>query len=45
VDHATLYDSRGYAGGRVTAIVDDRNDKILPSRGIHWQTQFSSYGG
>ncbi len=45
VDHATLYNSRGYAGGRVTAIVDNRNDKILPSRGIHWQTQFSSYGG
>jgi hypothetical protein len=45
VDHATLYNSRRYAGGRATAIVDDRNDKILPSRGIHWQTQFSSYGG
>ena len=45
LDPATLYKSRTYAGGRITAIVDDRNSKILPSRGIHWQTQFSSYGG
>ena len=45
VDHATLYNARAYAGGRLTAVVDDRNDKILTSRGIHWQTEFSSYGG
>jgi hypothetical protein len=45
VDHSTLYSSRSYAGGRVTAIVDNRNDKILPSRGIRWESQFSSYGG
>jgi hemolysin activation/secretion protein len=45
LDHSTIYNSRGYAGGRITAIVDDRNDKILTSRGVHWQTQFSSYDG
>jgi hypothetical protein len=45
LDPATLYKSRAYAGGRVTAIVDDRNSKVLPSRGINWLTQFSSYGG
>ena len=45
LDHAALYKDRGYVGGRATAIVDDRNDKILTSRGIHWETQFSSYGG
>lgn len=45
LDHATLYHSRAYVGGQVTAIVDDRNDKVLPSRGIHWETQFSTYGG
>src|SRR5205807_1234786 len=30
VDHSTLYAPRSYAGGRITALVDDRNDKILP---------------
>jgi hypothetical protein len=45
VDHGTLYASRNYGGGRVTAVIDDRNDKILTSRGIHWETQFGSYGG
>lgn len=45
LDHATLYSSRGYVGGRATAIVDNRNNKIFPSRGIRWETQFSSYGG
>ncbi|HTI09389.1 MAG TPA: BamA/TamA family outer membrane protein [Puia sp.] len=45
LDHATLYHARGYVGGRATAIVDDRNDKILPTRGIYWETRFSSYGG
>lgn len=45
VDHSTLYSSRSYAGGRVTAVVDDRNDEVMPSRGIRWRTQYSSYGG
>ena len=45
VDHGTLYDKRNYAGGRVSAIVDHRNDKVLTSRGIHWETSFGSYGG
>ncbi|HLZ87286.1 MAG TPA: hypothetical protein VKQ52_08600, partial [Puia sp.] len=45
LDPAQLYRDRSYAGGRVSVIVDDRNDKILPSRGIFWQTQFGSFGG
>ena len=42
---ATLYRDRAYAGGRATVIVDDRNDKLFPSRGIFWETKFSTYGG
>jgi hypothetical protein len=45
LDHATLYQKRTYAGGRITAVVDNRNDKILPGRGINWVTELSSYGG
>jgi outer membrane translocation and assembly module TamA len=45
LDPTTLYASRSYVGGRVTVLLDDRNDKILPSRGIHWVSRFGSYGG
>jgi hypothetical protein len=45
LDPDELYRDRLYAGGRATVVVDDRNDKILPSRGIFWETRFGSYGG
>ncbi len=45
LDKATLYDHRTYAGGRATAIVDSRNNKIMPGRGIFWETQYSNLGG
>jgi hypothetical protein len=45
LDKASLYADKSYAGGRVSVIVDNRNDKILPSRGILWETNFGSYGG
>jgi hypothetical protein len=40
-----LYLHRSYGGGRFTALVDNRNDKILPSRGIFWETNFGTYVG
>jgi hypothetical protein len=42
---ATLYRDKAYTGGRLRMIIDDRDDKIMPSRGIFWTTRFSSYGG
>jgi hypothetical protein len=42
---ATLYQAKAYAGGRATMIIDDRNDKIWPTRGVFWETRFSTYGG
>jgi hypothetical protein len=39
-----LYLSKAFVGGRATAIIDNRNDRILTSRGIHWETNFSSLG-
>jgi hypothetical protein len=44
LNKAELYLSKAFLGGRATAVVDTRNDKILTSRGINWVTQFSSYG-
>ncbi|HEY4110391.1 BamA/TamA family outer membrane protein [Puia sp.] len=40
-----LYGDRDYAGGRAAVVVDDRNDKLMPSRGIFWETKFGTYGG
>ncbi len=45
LNRSDLYRDRIYAGGRLSAVIDNRNDKIMPSRGIFWQNQFSSYGG
>jgi hypothetical protein len=45
LDRTTLFQDKAYAGGRATMIVDSRNDKIQPSRGILWETHFGSYGG
>jgi hypothetical protein len=45
LDAATLYQTKSYIGGRVNVIVDNRDDKVEPSRGIFWQTHFGSYGG
>jgi hypothetical protein len=45
LDPATLYQTKSYVGGRADVIVDNRDDKVEPSRGIFWQTHFGSYGG
>jgi hypothetical protein len=45
LDGTNLYKGRTYVGGRATAIVDNRNDKILPGRGIYWVTQYNNLGG
>jgi hemolysin activation/secretion protein len=44
LDPASLYRSKAFLGGRATATIDNRNDKALTSRGIFWQTRFSSLG-
>jgi len=45
LDPATLYKTKSYAGGTARLALDNRNDKILTSRGINWQTVFNSYKG
>ena len=45
LDRSTLYLDKAYVGGRADVIVDNRDDKIDPTRGILWQTHFGSYGG
>lgn len=45
LDASTLYLDRAYAGGRASVVIDSRNDKVDPSGGIFWKTEFGSYGG
>ncbi|HVV07041.1 MAG TPA: BamA/TamA family outer membrane protein [Puia sp.] len=45
LNKATLYQSKSYAGGKATFIIDNRDDKINPGRGIYWESNFSAYRG
>ncbi|HMH21897.1 MAG TPA: BamA/TamA family outer membrane protein [Puia sp.] len=45
LDPATLYRSKSYAGLGVNVGLDQRNDKVMPGRGVNWQTGFSTYKG
>ena len=45
LNKATLYEPKSYAGGKATVIIDNRDDKIIPGRGIFWESGFSTYRG
>jgi hypothetical protein len=45
LDRSTLYLDKAYAGGLATVIVDNRDNKIEPTRGVFWDTHFGSYAG
>jgi len=45
LDKTVLYKPKAFAGGQLAVTVDNRNNKIFASRGIHWRTQFGTYGG
>ena len=38
LDWKTLYAGQSFAGGRFSFIVDTRNNKVLPQRGIYWES-------
>lgn len=40
LDSARLFKKQSYFGGMAMASVDNRNNKLMPSRGVHWQTSF-----
>jgi Omp85 superfamily domain len=45
LDSASLFKSKRYAGGMVSIGVDNRNNKVLPSRGINWQSSLQVNSG
>ena len=45
LDSSTLYKSKSWLGGQLILGIDNRNNKIIPTRGVNWQTTLKSYGG
>lgn len=45
LDSATLFKNKTWLGGQIITSIDNRNNKILPSRGINWETRLRyNYG-
>ena len=42
---ATLFGSKQYVGGKFGYAFDSRNQRALPTRGLHWQTEFTAFEG
>jgi hypothetical protein len=45
LDSSTLFKSKSWLGGQVGLNIDNRNNKIIPTRGVNWQTTLKSFGG
>ena len=45
LDSVNVYQTKVYGGGKLQILLNNLNSEILPTRGIHWLTQFSSLGG
>ena len=40
IDTATVYKSKTFAGFQTGIIIDNRNDELIPTRGVNWRTYF-----
>ena len=40
LDSANVFTKKTYAGGKVALHLDNRNNEIFPTRGIHWDNEF-----
>lgn len=45
LDSASLYKDKSYLGAQAVLTVDNRNDTIIPSRGVLWVTSYKNFGG
>ena len=45
LDSADVYSKKTYVGGKVSVIVNNLDNVLLPTRGINWVTEFTSLGG
>lgn len=45
INPATAFDNQSYAGGRFSLTIDTRNNRIIPRKGIFWQTSVRYLSG
>ena len=45
LDSADVYSQKTYVGGKVSILVNNLDNVLLPTRGINWVTTFTSLGG
>ncbi|MFI5133232.1 MAG: BamA/TamA family outer membrane protein [Chitinophagales bacterium] len=45
LDPATFYKNKSWGGGQLTLSIDDRDNKLMPARGINWQTTLRVLNG
>ncbi|HSC38959.1 MAG TPA: BamA/TamA family outer membrane protein [Chitinophagaceae bacterium] len=45
LDSASLFENKAWLGGAVNVSIDNRNNKIIPGRGVNWQTTLRSFHG
>lgn len=44
-DGQNLFERRWYAGLKAGFLIDNRDDRVVPSRGIYWRTELRAYDG
>jgi outer membrane protein assembly factor BamA len=45
LDSANIYSDKSYAGGKIAIVIHNINSDLLPTRGVYWNTEFSSLFG
>jgi hypothetical protein len=45
LDSADIFRQKTYLGGKATIHLDNRNDEVFPTRGIHWDNEFLYVAG
>lgn len=45
LDSANVYSRKTYAGGTFSVLVNNLDNVLLPTRGIHWNTEFTALSG
>jgi hypothetical protein len=44
-DSASIYSGKSYFGGKASIVVNNLNADLMPTRGVYWNTEFSSLFG
>ncbi len=45
LDSADIFSNKAYLGGKLVLHIDNRNNELFPSRGVHWDNEFIGVAG